>query len=1104
MSAELAAEEARLYAESIVETVREPLLVLDADLKIISANRNFYKTFKVTPGETIGSFIYDLGNKQWDIPKLRELLEEVLPEKEAFDDFEVAHNFLDIGYKIMLLNARQIYRKDIGAKMILLAIEDITERRDIENGLEKTRKELETTKISEDEAREYAESIINTVREPLIALDHDLRVITASHSFYVVFKVKPEETVGQLIYDLGNKQWDIPKLRELLETILPEKTTFDNYEVEHDFAAIGRRTMLLNARQIKRAFGKERIILLAIEDITERKRLESLLEESEERYRRLFETASDGIVLLEKSEGKITHANPATEKMLGYTNNDCIGNILQDIGILLDKGDFQTTIQNLNKRGILNYDDVSVITKFGQHIDTDIYLVDRARLVQCNIRDITERKRSQDKLKQSEEYFKAIIENSSDIIFIVDKLGTITYASPSIERVLGYGPDELIGKRSLDLIVSDDKPRAIADFGKALLIKEALIPNVFRIRDKSGTERILEGFGKNLLDNPVVAGFVMNVRDITERKRAEDNIKQQTDAMEAAMDGMALLNKDGKYIYLNKAHVKIYGYVNAGELIGKSWRILYDADEVQRFEAAIMPEFGQKGYWQGEALGMKKDGTKFSQELSLTTLGSGGLICIVRNITERKRTGEALQTNKAQLSNALEIAHLGHWEYDVANDLFTFNDQFYKIFRTTVEKVGGYTMHSSEYAHRFVHPDDMNVVGEETRKAIETTDPHFNQQIEHRILYADGMVGYITVRFFIVKDSHGRTVKTYGVNQDITERREAEEALRNSEGRLRTLVQTIPDIVWLKDKDGIYLSCNTMFARFFGAKETDIVGKTDYDFVDRELADSFREHDNEAITAGKPTSKEDWITFADDGHRALMDTIKTPMYDTRGTLIGVLGIGRDITNRKRAEEQLQHTLESLRRAVDTTIHVMVSAVEIRDPYTSGHQIRSADLARAIATEMGLPQEKIDGIRMASSIHDIGKLSVPAEILSKPTKLSEIEFSLIKEHACRGFKMLKNVESPWPLAEIVYQHHERMDGSGYPRNLKGNDILIEARILNVADVVEAMASHRPYRPALGINAALEEIEKNKGTLYDADAADACIRLFRERGFRLEGT
>jgi HD-GYP domain-containing protein (c-di-GMP phosphodiesterase class II) len=151
--------------------------------------------------------------------------------------------------------------------------------------------------------------------------------------------------------------------------------------------------------------------------------------------------------------------------------------------------------------------------------------------------------------------------------------------------------------------------------------------------------------------------------------------------------------------------------------------------------------------------------------------------------------------------------------------------------------------------------------------------------------------------------------------------------------------------------------------------------------------------------------------------------------------------------------------------------------------------------------MGLSQDKIEGIRMAGIIHDIGKLSVPVAILSKPNKLTNIEFSLIKEHAQSGYEMLKDVESPWPLAEIVYQHHERMNGTGYPRNLKGDEILIESQILAVADVVEAMASNRPYRPTLGIEAALEEIEKNKGILYDNTVANTCLKLFREKGHQL---
>jgi two-component system CheB/CheR fusion protein len=281
------ADEASEFAESVINTVREPLISLDQDLRVVTVSRSFYEFFKVKPEETVGQLIYDLGNKQWNIPRLRELLETILPQKTTFDDYEVEHNFAGIGRRIMLLNARQIQRASGKERIILLAIEDITERREIENGLEKARKELEATKISEDESREYAESIINTVREPLIALDQDLRVVSVSRSFYEVFKVKPEETVGQLIYDLGNKQWDIPKLRELLETILPQKATFDNYEVEHDFAAIGRRIMLLNARQIHRVLGKKRIILLAIEDITERREIETGLEKAHEELKEL-------------------------------------------------------------------------------------------------------------------------------------------------------------------------------------------------------------------------------------------------------------------------------------------------------------------------------------------------------------------------------------------------------------------------------------------------------------------------------------------------------------------------------------------------------------------------------------------------------------------------------------------------------------------------------------------------------------------------------------------------------------------------------------------------------------------------------------------------
>jgi putative nucleotidyltransferase with HDIG domain len=206
--------------------------------------------------------------------------------------------------------------------------------------------------------------------------------------------------------------------------------------------------------------------------------------------------------------------------------------------------------------------------------------------------------------------------------------------------------------------------------------------------------------------------------------------------------------------------------------------------------------------------------------------------------------------------------------------------------------------------------------------------------------------------------------------------------------------------------------------------------------------------------------------------------------------------------RKRGREERARSAEKLIRAMEATIEAMALTVEMRDPYTAGHQRRVTVLAVALAKELALSEAEISGIRVAGIVHDIGKIQIPAEILSKPGRLTELEFSLIKNHPSVGYEILKSVEFPWPVAQIVLQHHERMNGSGYPLGISGNDILLEARILSVADVVEAMASHRPYRPALGIGQALGEIWKNKGILYDSRVVDACFTLFYEKEFSLD--
>jgi response regulator RpfG family c-di-GMP phosphodiesterase len=200
--------------------------------------------------------------------------------------------------------------------------------------------------------------------------------------------------------------------------------------------------------------------------------------------------------------------------------------------------------------------------------------------------------------------------------------------------------------------------------------------------------------------------------------------------------------------------------------------------------------------------------------------------------------------------------------------------------------------------------------------------------------------------------------------------------------------------------------------------------------------------------------------------------------------------------------ELQATMEKLQKSMEGIIQAMATTVETRDPYTAGHQRRVTHLALAIAEEMSLTTDQKNGIKMAGEIHDLGKISIPAEILSKPTQLNKMEYDIIKTHPQIGFGILKDIDFPWPVARIVYQHHERINGNGYPEGIQGNEILQEARTLTVADVVEAMASHRPYRPGLGIETALDEISQHKGILYDSDAVDACLLLFKEKRYSLE--
>lgn len=330
---------------------------------------------------------------------------------------------------------------------------------------------------------------------------------------------------------------------------------------------------------------------------------------------------------------------------------------------------------------------------------------------------------------------------------------------------------------------------------------------------------------------------------------------------------------------------------------------------------------------------------------------------------------------------------------------------------------------------------------------------------------------------------------------DITERKRAEDALRNSERRYRELVDFLPISIFEIDARYRVTSINrASFDCFKYGQEDFERGVNAFQFFVPEEKQRVEEN-MQRVMDGTSVPGQEFVFLRGDG-----STFPGLVYATRivheNKPIGVRGAIIDITDRKKAEEVLADTLKKLRKSLGATIQAMAAAVETRDPYTAGHQRRVSDLARRIATEMNLAADRIDAIRMAGSIHDLGKIAVPAEILSKPTKLTQIEYHLIRGHSQAGFEILKDIDFPWPIARIILEHHERMNGTGYPSGLRGDDILLESRIIAVADTVEAMASHRPYRPALGIDAALNEIRKHRGVLYDPEVVDVCLKIFGE--------
>lgn len=371
---------------------------------------------------------------------------------------------------------------------------------------------------------------------------------------------------------------------------------------------------------------------------------------------------------------------------------------------------------------------------------------------------------------------------------------------------------------------------------------------------------------------------------------------------------------------------------------------------------------------------------------------------------------------------------------------------------------------------------------------------------EKRYIRKDGSYFWAQISIAVVRGMDGRMELFIGSFIDITEKKKVEAALAESAITYRSLFENMLNGFAYcrmlfengKPNDFIYLDVNSAFETLTGLHN--VIGKRVSEIIpgiassDRKL---FEIYGRVSLT-GEPERFEIYVA-------ALQMWFSVSVYTPKKEhFVAVFDV---ITDRKVAEEKIAVHVRQLEEAMKGTLQAVSQMVEKRDPYTAGHERRVGIIAADIAREMGWPEEKCRNLQLTGLVHDIGKIAVPAEILTKPTRLTPMEYELIKGHSRTGYEILKDVNFPWPVAEIIYEHHERVDGSGYPRGLKGEEILPEARILAVADVVESMASYRPYRPALGIEAALGEITSHRGSLYDTPVVDAMVRLVREKEYHL---
>ncbi len=566
---------------------------------------------------------------------------------------------------------------------------------------------------------------------------------------------------------------------------------------------------------------------------------------------------------------------------------------------------------------------------------------------------------------------------------------------------------------------------------------------------------------------------------------AEESERRFRALFEHSPAGMvAVEHSTGRILQANRLAQEMFGYAEAALQSMKLPDLIHPQDR---------EEIWKGGYF-GEKRHVRSDGSIFWAQMSVSGFAAGYSLVSFIDITSRRRMEEDLRRQKHISQNYLDTVQAFMVALDEDGKISMINRAGCEMLGFSESELLG----KDWFEIALPDPEERQALRPLFEKFLKEgfTDLEYH---ENRILRRDGGTIMMAWRNSLLRDDAGRIIGTLSSGQDITEKVRAENALRETNERLALFIEHAPAALAMFDREMRYLAVSRRWISNYKLEGKQIVGRSHYEIFP-EIPERWKELHRRGLK-GEVLRNEEDLFVREEGRKQWLKWEIRPWHAAGKTVGGILIFTEDITERKNFEEKIGQYVKQLEKSMEGTLLAVSNMVEQRDPYTAGHERRVGIVSSDIAREMGYPEEKCRELQLVGLVHDIGKIGIPTEILSKPGRLTQVEYELVKTHVERGHEIIRDIDFSFPVAEIIYQHHERMNGSGYPRGLKGEEILPEARILAVADVVESMASHRPYRPARGLEAALAEIEQNRETLYDASVVDVLLRMIREKGYRL---